>query len=675
MIEHTGTWQEAILANFIPKREQMLLVVDPDNLMRDDVLLADIQKRNYDVLEMADEVAFRDAFERAYRSRWDAGEALHVVVVVHTRDGRRHIPYDLWKKSKRIELGVSRLFPNLNAIVVSQLDNAYYADLYPAHQQLVAQHTMLRLERETIEFILRAVFDLDPVGACNPARWVEFLIHKHYSGRNIPDALEEYIATRLLPQVAESGIRAEFLGDQAAFYEWLSEEWARFIAGGMRDAADVDLTDMRLRPLLAHLFAEGLLARMPVPDQAFHGERDWTSIGLQYQNERHASKPIGEDERRRALYALRGRLERFVAMDEATLPSGKTDVRDWLNLATQWAEAIYQANTLPPPEYEEIQPDLSRARLSLDAHFWEFVQARYSAAPHYQDNSGPISVAAVNRWFDEHIAAKERLALICFDGLALDQWFLLREYLRGALQNPAFRENRTYAIAPTLTPFSRQALFSGQSPQNFATTVWSSDKDAAHWQAWWVNHGIPRKRVSHVAVGSGGKGLEAFHVTISGKNLRLGVLVNLFDDVMHAVKGMTAQADKRIYYAALRGHLENGCVGQLFGELLDSGYRVFVTADHGNIAGVGIGETPPKALVETYARRVAVFDSEALARDYAEARALRYFRTKALPPDVHPVYLPASDMFANSGATMISHGGMSVEELVVPFIEVIHGNH
>ena len=67
------TWQQTILERFGPKRERMLLVIDPDNLMRDDALLAEIQNRNYDVLELSDEVSFRAAFERTYRSRWDAG--------------------------------------------------------------------------------------------------------------------------------------------------------------------------------------------------------------------------------------------------------------------------------------------------------------------------------------------------------------------------------------------------------------------------------------------------------------------------------------------------------------------------------------------------------------------------------------------------------------------------
>jgi len=75
-------------------------------------------------------------------------------------------------------------------------------------------------------------------------------------------------------------------------------------------------------------------------------------------------------------------------------------------------------------------------------------------------------------------------------------------------------------------------------------------------------------------------------------------------------------------------------------------------------------------LIETYARRVAIFDRELLAREFAEKNAEIYYRTKSLPPSLHPVYLPGNQLFATSGSAQISHGGLSIEELVVPFVEI-----
>ncbi len=674
------TWQQAILAHFKPKKERMLLVVDPDNLLRDDALLAEIQNSNYDILELADEVTFRNTFERTYRSRWDEGEARHLVVVVHTTNGARHIPYDLRQKSKYLELSVADLFPNLNAITVRQLDNVYYTDLYPAHQQLVAHNELLRGERPTIEFILRVVFDLEPAATGNPARWVEFLIDKHYSARELPPALEEYLVQNLLPGVIQFGLRPEFLTDAPAFYTWLGEQWATYVANlttadqpphasRITPHASIDFADARLRPLLGYLFTEGLVPRAPALPSLPAGY-DWLAIGLtttrKGTRDAQGVKELGAQ----ALYNLKARLGRFQAMDTVSCPKPTTDVRDWLNLAAEWAEIVYQANSLPQSDYQQVQGELSAARRTIDTHFWGFVRARYGAVSYYQDNKGPISLMAVNPWLDQKVEAEARLALLCFDGLALDQWFLLRDYLHSVQPDLIFYENRTYALAPTITPISRQALFAGRPPTVFAETINTTGQDADRWQAYWVNHNIPERRVAHLAVKVNGQGLDRVQMVVESKNRRLGVLINLFDDVMHAVKDMPAKADKRVYYDTLRSHLENGRLAELFDLLLDHNYRLFVTADHGNIAGLGSGLKPPKALIESYARRVAIFDKESLADDYAQSHNLRRFSLKTLPPDVHPVYLPGNQLFDVEGATKISHGGLSLEELVVPFVEV-----
>ena len=65
-----------------------------------------------------------------------------------------------------------------------------------------------------------------------------------------------------------------------------------------------------------------------------------------------------------------------------------------------------------------------------------------------------------------------------------------------------------------------------------------------------------------------------------------------------------------------------------------------------------------------------LFDRADLAEAYATEHGLRYYRTKALPPDVHPVYAPGTQLFDSQGATHASHGGLSLEELVVPFVEI-----
>ena len=257
-----------------------------------------------------------------------------------------------------------------------------------------------------------------------------------------------------------------------------------------------------------------------------------------------------------------------------------------------------------------------------------------------------------------------------FDGLALDQWLLLRGYLHDHFPTLVFHENRTFAIAPTITPVSRQALFAGELPRAFAETALQTSKDGDRWTRFWVNYEIPVSRIAYLHVQANGSGLADLHAIIDGNNRRLGLVVNLFDDVMHGTKGTTAEADKRVYYQTLAAQLENGRLHELFSTLFNQGYQVYLTSDHGNFSGVGMGIQPPKVLVEKYAKRVALFDSAALAEDFAAAHGLFTYRTKFLPEAMHPVYVGGRRLLGTNDIVEISHGGLSLEEMVVPLIKL-----
>jgi hypothetical protein len=666
----TGRWQDAILAKFVPKSDerQSILAIDPDGLMQDDTLIAELLAGNYDILPLHDEVDFRLAFERDYRSRWDQGEIRHLIVIVHTQNGHSYIPFDLYEKSERISLSVSDLFPRLNAIVVRGLDNAYYADLYPAHQANLAGQGVGRLgERETIEFILRAVFDLDPAATANSAQLTALLIKKHHSGRSLPPALETYLIEHILPRGKSLGLTAEHVTAPATFFGWLSERWTEYVDAAFKKRSPaIDFARPELRLLVDNLFADHALPRVPYSTERqihrLEPEQRWITVGITLR-----ATPAGPAALKEStladFYTLDTHLSTFERLDPTDL-----NLREWLQTAAQWAEVVYLANRLPQAEYQDVQPRFFAQRAALDQAFLEFVLAKYASISFYDDNVGPISVARVNHWLQARHTPSDRVALLCFDGLALDQWLLMRDYLRAHFPALQLDETRIYAIAPTLTPVSRQALFAGDLPRAFSDTLHTTSKDGERWSRFWVNYEVPTQRVNYLHVRSDGQGLSELRAIVDSSNRRLGIVVNLFDDVMHATKGMTPQADKRVYYQTLLAHLDNSRLPELFRTLFEAGYQVYLTADHGNVAGTGMGLNPPKALLETYARRVVIFDSPSLAHEFAQGHELVDYSTKFLPADFLPIYAPSGKMFGAAGESQISHGGLSIEELIVPLI-------
>lgn len=671
-------WQKTILQQFGPKsdQQQIILAIDPDGLLQDESLIAALLAQNYDILPLEDEVAFRHTFEREYRQHWDDGRRRHLIVIVHAPSSADVIPYDLYCKGQHVQLSVSELFPRLNAIITRELDNSYYADLYSAHQ-----HTLMatapasgrppRLgEEETIEFILRAVFDLDPV-AVKPAKLIGLLIKKHFNRHTMSQQMEMYLINRMLPYGLRLGMTAEHVRDASAFYAWLGDHWQQYVTGLFRgESPRLDFSQPSLRLLVDNLFTDGLLARVAPPEgrtvDDLAEEQRWIAVGLKAEGRGPAASwSILKEQSSFDLYTLQARMTRLLEMDVADF-----SLRDWLDTAGQWAEIVFSANTLPQDAYTSIQEPFFASRRRLDAAFLDFVQNKYNSISFYEDNQGPISLAKVNHWLRLKHKSRERMALLCFDGLAVDQWYFLRAYLQSRFPSLTIEERRTYAIAPTVTPVSRQALFAGELPAAFADTITTTTEDVGRWSRFWINHEIPPQRVAYLHVQVNGAGLQKLRAVADGKNRRLGVVVNLFDDVMHHTKNVTAASDKRVYYQTLQAHLENGRLDELFTVLFDHNYHVYLTSDHGNVAGVGVGVKPPKALVEKYAQRVALFDSPALAQDFASSNDFLLFRTKFLPDGMHPAYATGRGMLGKEGQVSISHGGLSLEELVVPLVKV-----
>jgi len=671
-------WQDLILQQFGHEQTQSVVVVDPDRLMQDDVLISQLQAWRYDILNFTTEIAFRNEFEERYRSRWDRGEKTHIVVIVHSSEAARQLPYDLEKKSHVIEIGLHQVFPRLNRIVLADLDRHYYPALFQAHATLERDNRSYTTESETIRFILRGVFGIDPVALKSPERLVAMLIDKHYAAQAIPPALERYVVEEMLLPLPGDPDPAALFRDMAVFYDWLSWRWAEYVQGVLKGQTThaLDFADHRLRLTMDNLFTERLLAPYPlsadeiVVAEKLPQEQRWIRAGLAWPGGPAArlfgpgaQARLGEE---RGVYMIdvETQLGHFEGLNVEAL-----DLRGWLDEGYAWGRLVHDFSLLPRQDYEALQERFVAVRRSVNDAFLHFLEQTYPSISFFDDNKGPIALHRVNQYISRNAGEKERVALVVFDGMAVDQWFLLRDYLLACLKRKVeFRENRTYAIAPTVTSVSRQTLFAGRMPGNFPDTALVTTADEKHWQNYWANRGRRRKRVAYLNLKMAGEFDELRKITDSNNEI-LAVVVNFFDDIMHGVKDL--KAGKRVFYDTLISYLNNSATDKFFEILLEAGYHVFITSDHGNVDAVGTGVQSPKALVEAYARRVVIFDQEPIAQAFANKHGLTLFRPIFLPDNLYPVYSQPDGMFAPKRSAGISHGGLSIEEIVVLFVEVV----
>jgi len=69
------SWREDILSNFPPNANRLTLAADPDGVLMEEGVAAELKRRSYETLKYADDpIAFRYAYERDCRSRWVSGE-------------------------------------------------------------------------------------------------------------------------------------------------------------------------------------------------------------------------------------------------------------------------------------------------------------------------------------------------------------------------------------------------------------------------------------------------------------------------------------------------------------------------------------------------------------------------------------------------------------------------
>jgi hypothetical protein len=257
-------------------------------------------------------------------------------------------------------------------------------------------------------------------------------------------------------------------------------------------------------------------------------------------------------------------------------------------------------------------------------------------------------------------------ALFVIDGLSLEQWFTVSRILKRKDSNLRFEENAAFAWIPTLTSVSRQAIFAGKAPMYFSDSIATTSKESELWQTFWKNHGINSRHVIYQK-GIDENELSEISNTIDFKNTRIaGFVLTKIDKIMHGMQlGMLGM------HNMIRQWAEDGFLLRLLNELLSNGFSVILTSDHGNIEASGCGRPMEGATADARGERARIYSDEVL-REEVQARFKNsiLWSNSGLPENYLPIVLGDTTAFINKKQTTVAHGGVSIEEVVVPFINI-----
>jgi len=662
-----SSWRDQILKEFTPKVARLTLVADPDGLLLEEGILEGVRERGFELIPFEDHIAFRYAYEAKFRSRWDRGEHTDLVVVLRSQaSDLSGLPYDLLQAGRRLSFNLGDIFPNLSYPVVTALDRGDLDALYEAQKR----HAPGQLgDNATKEFVLRHVFEIAPELVKQPSDLLRVLLRRHYRGQRIPTDLDERFIQLLRQNNAFDDWPLETLvADREAFFAFLQERWPIFLdreaakgTSGVREdkkpyglsiegPVELPFDHHDIRVYIDNLFVEGLLHSVS-HDHADALSKTWVGIGVR-------TAPI-EDRSRR--------LGKLIDSLEASIPAEDAKHTDWFHFARGWAETILlandQAEAIPEPTGERIK----NLQAQVDAGFAGWLVKRYAGLVNLPPVP-PVMLHHLPRFLARQMGEDRtaKIALIVVDGLAMDQWLVVREALASKQPGLRFREQAVFAWIPSLTSVSRQATFAGKAPIFFPNSIQTTDKEPALWAQFWADHGLTPNEVVYIK-GLGDGGLETVSEALSHPKARVaGLVVDKVDKIMHGMEMGTAGMHNQVCQWAKQPYLNT-----LLDLLLDRGFRVYLTSDHGNVEAEGCGRPAEGAVADLRGERVRIYP-DAFLRGKVKERfpAALEWGTVGLPEDYLALLAPARQAFVQEKQRTVSHGGVSVEELIVPLIQL-----
>lgn len=665
-------WREPILKHFteeLAAATTLTLVSDPDRLFSDQALVDELQESGFEVVQFEDPVAFRYTYEDRYRWQWEDGGG-RALAVLTTSSNPDALPYDLvsrTRKSRRLlRFSISEIFPSLSPQVLENIDRSRFDELVRA----VREYGPSRLgDTATRDFVLRHLFDFAPELIKAPRDLLRFLLLRHYRNQPLPGALDE----RIVASLKEAGHFQDWpleklVPDRDLFFAFLEERWPIFVERHLGEASEgrpvagstgtlslpgpelIPFDDEDVRVYIDNLFLEGHLTPTDAVSKA-DVEGSWVSVGVR-------GTAAATDE------------ERFARLTEtlrAEVPEETSDYRDWIRFAARWAEwnaLRLDSSGNPSEEADELWS-------TVQATFLDWMGQHYGSLHSLAYHPHPAMVHHLIQYIAHGADGDPKIALIVLDGLAWSQWIPLKKSLGRAVDRSyTVEESGAFAWVPTITPVSRQSIFSGEPPLLFAETIQTTAKDEGHWRRFWQDRGLKGHQVQFVEP-RWKEADAAFlkRITEAADHPRcraLGGVIPTVDEMTHGAVTGGSGLHAQVGHWAEEGHFR-----QIVEALVERDFAVFITSDHGSVECMGIGKPNVGELAEERGSRVHVFTDDAVReRVQQEYPGTLPWPSTGLPKSYKPLLTLGRRAFVTEGRRTVSHGGATLEETVVPFVTV-----
>jgi len=658
-----SSWRNTILKEFVPNLSRLTLVSDPDCLLTEEKLAIELRNRGFDLIEFNDPIEFRYAYESKYRSIWDMGKQTDLVVILRLEDTKlAALPYDLLQIGRKLSFSLGDIFPHLSYPVIEQIDRSLLDLLFDAQKKSSPDRMG---DNASKDFILRHVFGVAAELISTDVELMRFLLRLHYGKLAIPSILTD----RLVEVLNNSGnfndwVLSKVVTDAEHFFAFVQERWPIFLNSlkqkssikenyqdyclKIQGPAILPFNHQDIRVYIDNLFVERNLTPVEFPD--INTEKNsWILSGIQ------AAKSDDDDIRISRLFEL---------VNTASL-SMDSRYTEWIAFAMKWAELSSIIHTGANTEHRKSYDEKSQ---KINELFADWLKTHYASLINLPPSS-PAMLHHVPRYLARYMEDKKchKVALVVIDGLSLDQWITVRNIIRKQNKDLTLRESATFAWIPTLTSISRQAIFSGKPPFYFPSSINTTNSEEKLWKQFWQGYDFTKHDIAYIRSLGDGNAETVIESLINPAQTKIvGLVIDKVDKIMH---GMQLGA------TGMHNQINQWCQGKylisLLNYLISHDYEIWITSDHGNIESVGKGSPLEGAIADSRGERVRIYPTPELRSRISSDYTFAYeWLPSGLPDQYFPLIATGNNAFINEGKSIVGHGGISIEEVIVPLIKI-----
>jgi CheY-like chemotaxis protein len=367
------------------------------------------------------------------------------------------------------------------------------------------------------------------------------------------------------------------------------------------------------------------------------------------------------------------------------------DHNEWMDI---YRKLVYWELEMEKSDSPEMVDVFQAQKSEANTEFFKFVSRNYAKWVDPKGDSGPVMSHTLMKFkVLPHIEKGVPTFFVLIDNLRFDQWKSIQPIFADNFR--IVEEDTFYSILPTATQYSRNALFAGLMPvdidKNFHAQWKNDDEEGGknlfeeeffRSQLKRLKKDDIRSSYTKVLNYQAGQDLVNNIHNLMGNDLNV-IVYNFVDMLSHARTEMEVlkelAGDEASYRSVTKSWFEHSPLHQALKKIADKKINLIIATDHGSVRV----KSPAKVIGDKQTTtNLRYKHGRNLNYELKDVLAFRDPKEAGLPvPTVNSSYIFAKEdlflcypnnynYYVNYYRNTFQHGGVSLEEMIIPVIRM-----